>query len=75
MKVVFEELGTKLDWIGMRSNQEKRGTCKEPALDSSWDLGVEFCIGSRKEFLRWEQSELVPMSVGRDERMVRIKAQ
>lgn len=24
MKVVFEELGTKLDWIGMRSNWEKR---------------------------------------------------
>lgn len=48
MKVVFEELGTKLDWIGMRSNWEKRGTCKDLALGSFWDLGVEFCIGSKK---------------------------
>lgn len=37
---------------------------------SSWGLGVEFCMGSRKEFLRWEQSKLVPMSVEREERLV-----
>lgn len=52
--MVFEELGTKLDWIGMRSNWETKDRHKDPELGSSWDLGVEFYIGSRKEFLRWE---------------------
>lgn len=59
---VKANLGAKLDWIGSRG--------MDMVNSSSWDLGGGVCIGSRKEFLRWEQSKLVPMPVRREERIV-----
>lgn len=70
VEVVFEELGAKLDWIGMRSNWAKRDRCYGSSTGWLLGFGVEVCIGSKKAFLRWGQSQLVPMSVGREEGLV-----